>query len=258
MATMPLKTWTKYKNLLAQISDKAAEEFRDAVWNANGKFGGVGLANIDNNELVDFAYALVTKYSEASSAAACVFYDELAELSGAILPPSIPAETADISSVAKAVNFSKNEELVSGAISRLVKQAGQDTTLQNALRDGAEFAWIPSGDTCAFCIALASRGWQTASKDAIKGGHAEHIHGHCDCAYAVRFNDRTNYEGYNPDKYKEMYDSADGSNPKDKINSMRREAYAENKEEINEQKRIAYGKRVELLNSSKAEEIRVN
>jgi hypothetical protein len=168
----------------------------------------------------------------------------------------MPAQTANISTVAKAVNFTNNEELVSSALSRLVKQAGQDTTLQNALRDGAEFAWIPSGDTCAFCITLASRGWQTASKGAIKNGHAEHIHGNCDCAYAVRFNSQTNYQGYDPDKYLAMYNSTSGS-PNQKINAMRRKAYAENSEEINAQKRDAYEKRKEL-NGSEAEEINVN
>lgn len=256
MATMPLDTWVKYKNLLAKISNEAANEFRDAVFNVNGKFGGVGLGGIDREELIEYAYSLVTKYSEASCEAACIFYDELAELSGMVLPPAVPAETANISTVAKAVNFSKNEELVSSALGRLVKQAGQDTTLQNALRDGAEFAWIPSGDTCAFCIALASRGWQTASKGAIKNGHAEHIHGNCDCAYAVRFNSKTNYAGYDPDKYLDMYNSSSGT-PAQKINAMRRKAYAENKEEINAQKREAYAKRKEL-NSSEAEEIDVN
>lgn len=256
MATMPLDTWVKYKNLLAKISDEAAKEFRDAVFNVNGRFGGVGLGQIDRDELIQFAYALVTKYSEASTEAACIFYDELAELSGAVVPPAVPAETANISTVAKAVNFSDNEDLVSSALGRLIKQASQDTTLQNALRDGAEFAWIPAGDTCAFCITLASRGWQRASKDAIKNGHAEHIHANCDCAYCVRFNEYTNVEGYDPDKYLDMYNSTSGT-PTQKINAMRRKAYAENKEEINAQKRSAYEKRKEL-NSSEAEEINVN
>lgn len=252
MATMPLKTWVKYKDLLAKISNKAANEFRDAVFNVNGFFRGVGLAAIDRQALIDYAYALVTKYSEASSAAACVFYDELAELSGAYVPPAVPAASADIGTVAKAVSFTDNEEMLGSAVGRLVKQAGQDTTLQNALRDGAEFAWIPNGDTCAFCIALASRGWQRASRDAIKNGHAEHIHGNCDCAYAVRFNSKTNYAGYDPDKYLDMYNSTSGT-PTQKINAMRREFYHDNADEINAQKRAAYAKRQER-ESSEAEE----
>jgi hypothetical protein len=102
--------------------------------------------------------------------------------------------------------------------------------LQNSLRDGAQFAWIPAGETCAFCLTLASRGWQYASKKAIKGGHAEHIHSNCDCAYAIRFNEKTNVEGYDPDRYLSMYQNAEGRTPQDRINSLRRAAYAEDKE----------------------------
>ena len=54
--------------------------------------------------------------------------------------------------------------------------------LKNAVRDGAEWAWVPHGDTCPFCITLASNGWQKASRKVLKGGHAEHIHANCDCA----------------------------------------------------------------------------
>ena len=128
--------------------------------------------------------------------------------------------------------------------------------MQNAIRDGAEWAWIPVGDTCAFCLMLASNGWQRASKAALAGGHAEHIHANCDCTYAVRFDRKSGVQGYDPDKYKKMYDEADGSNWHQKLNSMRRDIYDENAEEINEQKRDAYEKRKER-ESSAAEELDV-
>lgn len=231
--TVTLNEWTKYRDLLAKLSNKAAEEFRDAVWGANGRWAGVGLANIHRDELIEFAYGLVTKYGEGTAALACEYYDALAELSGMNLAPAIPAETATIGEVGKALNgsmkFSESQEYLSGVVGRLVKQAGQDTTLQNALRDGAQFAWIPKGETCAFCLTLASRGWQYASKKAIKGGHAEHIHSNCDCAYSIRFRETDRVEGYDPDKYLSMYRHADGRTPQDKINAMRREAYAVDK-----------------------------
>lgn len=231
--TVTLEEWTRYRDLLAKLSNKAAEEFRNAVWGANGRWGGVGLANIPRDELIEYAYGLVTKYGEGTAALACEYYDALAELSGVSLAPAIPAETASIGEVGKALNgamkFSQTEEYLSNVVGRLVKQAGQDTTLQNALRDGAQFAWIPKGDTCAFCLTLASRGWQYASKKAIKGGHAEHIHSNCDCAYSIRFKESDNVEGYDPDKYLSMYRHADGRTSKDKINAMRREAYAVDK-----------------------------
>ena len=123
-------------------------------------------------------------------------------------------------------------------VSRLVKRAGADTTLKNALRDGAEWAWVPQGDTCAFCLTLASRGWQKASQAAIKGGHAEHIHANCDCEYAIRFDGRSTVAGYDPDKYLRQYRAA-GSD----VNALRRVNYAANRERINAQKRAAYALR---------------
>ena len=231
--TVSLNEWVKYRDLLAKLSQKAADEFRDAVWSASGRWGGVGLANIPRDELIEFAYALATKYGEGSAALACEYYDAMAELSGVYLPAAVPAETATYGETAKALNgalkFTEDAAYISNVVGRLVKQAGQDTTLQNSLRDGAQFAWIPAGETCAFCLTLASRGWQYASKKAIKGGHAEHIHSNCDCAYAIRFNEKTNVEGYDPDRYLSMYRHADGSTPQERINSMRRAAYAEDK-----------------------------
>ena len=231
--TLTLDEWTRYRDLLAKLNKKAADEFRDAVWNVNGRWHGVGIGNIPRDELIEFAYGLVTKYGEASAALSAEMYDAIAALSEANVPEAIVAETATIEEVGKtingALNYSQSEEYVSAAVGRLVKQAGQDTTLRNALRDGAEFAWIPAGETCAFCLTLASRGWQYASKRALKNGHAEHIHSNCDCAYAIRFSEKDDVEGYDPDRYLSMYDTADGRTPQQRINAMRRDAYEADK-----------------------------
>ena len=235
------KTWDTYIANLRKMSDKAAglmlERLKDVAFDA--------LEYYERMELIDYAFALVTKYGEGAGALASEMYDALAELSGAAVPAAIPAQTATYAETAKAINGTiktGNSEIVSAAAGRLVKMAGVDTVMQNALRDGAEWAWIPRGDTCAFCITLASRGWQRASQAAIKDGHAEHIHANCDCTYAVRFDRNTNVEGYDPSVYYRMYQNADGGSPKAKINAMRREFYAENSDRINTQKRSAYAK----------------
>jgi hypothetical protein len=68
------------------------------------------------------------------------------------------------------------------------------------------------------------------SKNAMKNGHAEHIHPNCDCQYAVRFDGSSNVEGYDPDKYLEMYNNAaPGGTPQKKINALRRQMEAEKK-----------------------------
>lgn len=169
-------------------------------------------------------------------------YDEIAEFSGADVPPAEVADTATYSEVAEAINgaakISTLSSYLGGVVSRLVKQAGADTTLKNAQRDHAMFAWIPAGETCVFCLGLAAEGWKYASK---KGGkHASHIHANCDCTYAVKFDKDSNVSGYDPNKYKSMIDDAEGDTKNEKINSIRREYYERNKDTINEHKRIAY------------------
>ena len=219
-----------------------------------------GAVNItDPTELLQYSYGVATAYGEAATAVACEMYDAVSLASGMRFAPAEPAETASYHEVAKSVVGTLktgNDEIVAGSVERLVKMAGVDTTMKNTIRDGGEWAWIPMGTTCAFCLMLASNGWQRASASYLKDGHAEHIHPHCDCMFAVRFDSVTEYEGYNPTLYKRIYASADGRTSKQKLNSMRREFYAENSEMINEQKRDAYEKRKER-EASAAEEMKV-
>lgn len=196
----------------------------------------------DTDALIAYAHALVTKYGEGSAELACQMYDALAAAARAGVPAAEPAEPASYGEIARTVQATKaSPPQMQRGVSRLVKRAGADTTLKNALRDGAEFAWIPQGDTCAFCLTLASRGWQKASQAAIKGGHAEHIHANCDCEYAIRFDGRSTVAGYDPEKYLKQYRDA-GSD----VNALRRVNYARNRERINAQKRAAYAARKAL------------
>ena len=250
--TISRKDWNNYIKKLSALNKTASEKV--AKWIETN---GVD----DTRQLLDYCYAITMKYGNGSASLSALMYDVLAELEGQIVPPAILAPLPEYGDVAKAVQgtmkTSLNPDEIGGAVGRLVKQCGADTTLYNCKRDGAEFAWIPSGDTCAFCITLASRGWQTVSKNSLKNGHAEHIHSNCDCEYAVRFNSSTNVAGFDPEKYYEQYESAEGDTPKEKINAMRRRYYAQNRDEILKQKASAEEKREEL-NSSMAEETNVN
>lgn len=169
---------------------------------------------------VEVAYALATKYGEGAAAMSCEMYDAIAALSGVTLPPAEPAATATYEDAAKTVwgimKHSDKPESVGSGVGRLVKMAGVDTTIKNGMRDGAQFAWVPHGDTCAFCLMLASNGWRNISKKALKKGHAEHIHSNCDCTYAVRFDDKSDVAGYDPEKYRAFYDENGGN-----LNQMR-------------------------------------
>lgn len=223
--------WNEYITRLSRLNRKAGQLMRQYI-----DTHGTG----DADALITYAAALVTKYGEGSAELACQMYDALAEAANAGVPAAEPAEPADYGEVARMVNATKNQNPANlpNGVSRLVKRAGADTTLKNAVRDGAEWAWVPHGDTCPFCITLASNGWQKASSKVLKGGHADHIHANCDCEFAIRFDHNTTVAGYDPEKYLAQYNAAGGD-----INKMRRVNYTANKERINAQKRAAYAAR---------------
>lgn len=246
--------WKKYINGLSKVSEQAKSLILKYLESHQIE------TFEDRQAFIDYCYGISVKYGEAAAEFACQMYDNESAYEGATVPPAEPAPTAKMSEVAKAVNGTLGfmlAEVTASAIGRLVKRTGQDTTLQNAIRDKAYYAWIPMGDTCPFCLSIAAEGWQRATAKALAGGHAEHIHGNCDCAYATKHDKETTYSAYNPNKYEKMYDSAEGDTEEEKLNYMRRQAYATNKERINEQKRTTYEKHKEL-NSSEAEEINVN
>ena len=247
--TVSNKAWQKYVKTLAAIDQTAARKFEVYV-------RGLDLGKYANRKkAIDYAVKLASVYGESAAAAACEMYDAIAAAAGVYYPAATPAMIDEYiyGDVAKTVNGmikqQASAESMGQAIGRLVKRTGADTTLQNAIRDRAEFAWIPSGDSCAFCIMLASNGWQPATKAAMNGGHAEHIHANCDCEYAIRFTPDTEYAGYNPREYRDMYDEADedGKSWEARVNVMRRQQYAEKKDKINQQKREAYAARQERL-----------
>lgn len=203
----------------------------------------------DAQAVIEYGYALATKYGEGSAALAAEMYDLIASLQKVTVPAAEAAATATLSEAGSAIGGAMKKSslpvYIGGAVERLVKQAGADTMIKNAKRDNAMWAWIPSGDTCAFCLTLASRGWQQASSSQIKGAHAQHIHANCDCNFCIRFNRNLDVAGYDPDELLDKYYDADGISAQDKVNSLRRIDYAKNKDKINAQKRAAYAARKE-------------
>lgn len=222
--------WNNYIKTMSQLSDKASKEFADWA-NRNG-----GWDQIDRQLLAEVAWSISSKYAEGSSALAAEMYDSIANAENVKVPSAEVSANVEFGQVAKAVNgalkHSTNDDFVSSPVGRAVKQAGADTMLKNAIRDGAEFAWVPHGDTCPFCLVLASNGWRKASKKTLNGGHAEHIHTNCDCQFVIRFDKDTQVEGYDPEAYEKIYYDAEGSNSKEKIAFLRKLYDKTNKTDI--------------------------
>ena len=122
--TISLRDWLRFTENLSRISNRAALELRRWV-NAQG-----GYENIERQTLIDFVHALATKYGEGTSALAASWYDAIAEASGRFAAAE-PAATATYAEAARTVNGvlkqSQNEEMLAGAMERLVKMPGADT-----------------------------------------------------------------------------------------------------------------------------------
>lgn len=73
----------------------------------------------------------------------------------------------------------------------------------NAKNDPKKPRWarIPTGvETCDFCIMLASRGFVYHSEET-----ASHAHAHCDCRVVPSWDKSPLAQGYDPDKYYDMW-----------------------------------------------------
>lgn len=85
-----------------------------------------------------------------------------------------------------------------------VKRSAGECIYRNGQRDPLKpkYARVPAGgETCSFCIMLASRGFVYHSKKAA--GENGHYHPNCDCRIVPGFDSETTVAGYDPD---ELYD----------------------------------------------------
>ena len=94
------KTWNEYITRLSRLNQKAGQLMREYI-DAHG--------TADTDDLVAYAYGLVTKYGEGSTELACQMYEALAEAQGVYVPAAEPAETASYSEVARMVNATKDQ-----------------------------------------------------------------------------------------------------------------------------------------------------
>lgn len=243
MTAVSSAAWDRYISALGKVSRAASEKM--AAYFRKEK---------DRKKLIAYAAGLSDSYGSAAAALASRFFEAAAAASGLTVEAELAAAasmTESASALGAVLKNSQNPDAVGAAVGKLVKRAGMDTIAKNAIKYKAEWAWIPhGGETCAFCIALASNGWQLASKQMLSGGHVEHVHANCDCGIAVRWSPDLRYRFYKPEVYKEQYDDAAGATSKEKINSIRRKYYAAHKDEIDAEHRRTYAERMTLKRES--------
>lgn len=100
-------------------------------------------------------------------------------------------------------NVAAFQQLCADRIDYETRKAANECVAYNAKNDPKKPRWarIPTGaETCEFCIMLASRGFVYHSEET-----ASHAHAHCDCRVVPSWDKSPLVQGYDPDKYYDMW-----------------------------------------------------
>lgn len=170
--------------------------------------------------VTDAIAAVMPGYTDASAQAGADLYDAVrsaatGEALGARALSGYDSEAMDgavRAFVQGIVDDGDVEEFNRNIIARIgrdIRRSANVSIARNALRDPLKpkFARIPrGGDTCSFCLMLASRGFAYTSPEA-----AEHCHPDCDCRVIQGYKGMT-VEGYDPDAlYSDYLDGVFGT-----------------------------------------------
>lgn len=208
---------SEYDARIQKLGDAAYDTVYRRVTQFVKRFPGASVERVRDFTIESVSYA-VSVYGDAASTCAADLYDEMAEASGAKLPPAI-LDTSDVTGyIEKEVRYQagkyiagKGEEFASAVAAKATDQVSRranETMRRNAKRDGLRYARVPmGGETCTFCIMLASRGF--VYKSAKTAGEGSHFHAHCRCKVVPQFDKRgreTKVEGYDPDELLDRWD----------------------------------------------------
>ena len=200
-----------YSKALNVVSDKARAVLVDA------------LSQIDYSaDVADVRNAVISIMQPACGASSTMaarlaadFYDGLRARFGIDDGFSAEVDSQRVPEATEGAVRAFAQDLVDGKpveqfVSKCVDRIDYETRLAankciefNAKNDPKKPRWarIPTGaETCQFCIMLASRGFVYHSEET-----ASHAHAHCDCRVVPSWDKSPLAQGYDPDKYYDMW-----------------------------------------------------
>lgn len=190
----------------------AAEEFADSMYEG-----------MDTEDVVELASEIAAKYRFYGMELGAQWYDYCAEIAGVDVDPAdLPDEDAQgvVDRARNAADTSDGslDRALSAYIQAEVQRSIRETGNANLWRDyergtaGGKWCRVPVGDTCAWCLMLASQGaWYLSEKSALRTNGGDRYHDNCDCV-AVYHADAESIAGYTAlEGYKERWYAADNA-----------------------------------------------
>lgn len=158
--------------------------------------------------LVSQAQTLAKHYGDAAVGLAAEFFEAATGLTTRVpdydLSDAVEGSARWAAGDLFAGNPADAQKKFRGAMQRHAKQPGRDLLYDNADRRGVTFARIPVGDTCSWCLMLASRGFIYTS--ARNAGEARRFHDWDDCIILPSTSKDIPVE-YDPEKLYEIYNN---------------------------------------------------
>lgn len=210
MAAPSFSQIQSFNKVSEQLRKSAIEEFQEYVYDG-----------MTVDEMIDAASTVAMKYSYLGCELGAQWYDLCSELAGIDVEPAEYGEL-DPDNVREyaqnKLNANLNSEptaVFNSFLQDMVNNSIRETGNANLWRDyergiiGGKWARVPVGDTCAWCLMLASQGAWYVSKKSALGETGDHYHDGCNCI-AVYHADAESIAGYkNLERYKTMYYDAE-------------------------------------------------
>lgn len=205
------------------------------------------------DEVIEIAAQVASRYEVLGSELGAQWYDlcsrlanidaepaELREVDGESIRQRARAavETAPLDKAIDAVfNYFLHNE-----IQNSIRATGSANLWRDYERGLVKGKWVrvPVGDTCAWCMMLASQGAWYLTKESALGASPDHYHDGCDCV-AVYHADADNIPNYNNLlKYKKMYYDAENARA---ANASGKQPYSEDLQERVDRAKELHSKR---------------
>ena len=212
MATPNYEQIKSFDLVTGQLKEAAIDEFL-------GEFD----ESMSREEVIEMATWIADKYRFLGSELGAQWYDLCSELAGYSVDPA-ELQEQNSEEIRKRAEVATRKamggdyrQIFKDWLSNEIMASIRDTGDSNLWRDysrglvGGKWCRVPVGDTCAWCMMLASQGAWYLSEESALGKTAGHYHDNCDCK-AVYHASPESIEGYTElKKYKSMYYKAENT-----------------------------------------------
>ena len=212
MAAPTYKQVTEFGIVQRELLDAAENDFLRSI-----------NKNMTDEEIMEQAAKIAAKFRLLGQELGAQWYDLCAELAGIEAEPA-EVQYVDYNETAKNAEIAyqripKGEsvtkyfsDFISNQIISSIREVGDTALWRDYYRgiEGGRWARVPVGETCAWCLMLASQGAWYLTKESALGEYAGHYHKGCNCI-AVYYANPESIAGYGATlgKYKDYYYSAE-------------------------------------------------